>query len=298
MQGDNLAHFLAVIRTPSGLPSDIQWIVAIWFLMIGGCFGSLMNVIIYRWPAGLSIVAPGSRCPRCMHPIRLYDNVPVLSWIVLGARCRDCKAPIPIRYPTVEAVVAVLFFAFFIVDVMDGGADLNNLAVAAPQTYWGIYGLHMLLVCMLVCAALIEIDGKSVPAKLIWPPLLVAVLGTAFWPEMRQSLHFWRLSGILGSMAGMLAGGLGGWLVSLVSSPRVPELTPIFLAFVIGAVVGWLGVSIICLATGIFIWLANIERRMRPNVGGLPASSYLTIATLLFLLYWQFIDEITHGPGA
>ena len=136
------------------------------------------------------------------------------------------------------------------------------------------------------------------PAKLIWPPLLVGVLATAFWPEMRPSLHFWWLTGVLGSVAGLLAGGLGGWLVSLVSSPRVPEWSPISLALVIGAVVGWLGLTMICLFTCIFILCAKIERRVRPKVGGLPASSYLTIATLLFLLYWRLMDETIRRLGA
>src|SRR5437016_14647828 len=83
---------------------------------VGACVGSFLNVCIHRIPADESIVRPGSRCPRCATPIAWHDNVPVLSWLWLGARCRSCRAPIAARYPVVEvatgliAVVALLAF--------------------------------------------------------------------------------------------------------------------------------------------------------------------------------------------
>jgi leader peptidase (prepilin peptidase)/N-methyltransferase len=79
-------------------------------LFLGLLFGSFLNVCISRLPAHESIVKPGSRCPACSHPIRWYDNLPILSWLLLRARCRDCGAPIPWRYPAVE-LAAGLWFA-------------------------------------------------------------------------------------------------------------------------------------------------------------------------------------------
>lgn len=79
----------------------------------GAIVGSFANVCIHRLPRGESVVAPRSRCPRCGTQIRAYDNVPVLSWLLLGGKCRDCAAPIPARYPLVEGAVALLFFASF-----------------------------------------------------------------------------------------------------------------------------------------------------------------------------------------
>lgn len=85
---------------------------ALFFL--GLIFGSFLNVCIYRMPQDLSIVKPRSACPHCGAPIRAYDNIPVLSWIVLRGRCRDCKAPISPRYAMVELLVAILFMGSFL----------------------------------------------------------------------------------------------------------------------------------------------------------------------------------------
>lgn len=77
-------------------------------LLAGACLGSFANVLIHRLPREESVVWPGSRCPKCRKAIAAYDNVPVLSWLVLRGRCRSCRAPISARYPAVEAVVAAL----------------------------------------------------------------------------------------------------------------------------------------------------------------------------------------------
>ena len=77
--------------------------------LFGLAFGSFLNVCIYRLPLGLSIVAPRSACPKCKHPIAFYDNLPVLSWLILRGRCRQCKVRISPRYPLIELLTGVLF---------------------------------------------------------------------------------------------------------------------------------------------------------------------------------------------
>ena len=79
--------------------------------VLGLVVGSFLNVVIARVPAGLSVVSPGSRCPHCGHVLAWYENIPLLSWLVLRARCRQCKAPISARYPAVELLVGLLFTA-------------------------------------------------------------------------------------------------------------------------------------------------------------------------------------------
>ena len=76
---------------------------------LGLLIGSFLNVVVYRIPAGLEVVRPPSACPRCGHRIRPDDNMPVISWLLLRGRCRDCGEPISVRYPLVEAGTAVLF---------------------------------------------------------------------------------------------------------------------------------------------------------------------------------------------
>jgi leader peptidase (prepilin peptidase)/N-methyltransferase len=78
-------------------------------LVLGLLIGSFLNVVIHRVPRGESLIRPGSSCPHCRNPVRARDNVPVLSWLLLRGRCRDCAAPIPRRYPAVEATTGVLF---------------------------------------------------------------------------------------------------------------------------------------------------------------------------------------------
>ena len=75
--------------------------------ILGLSIGSFMNVVVYRVPRSLSVVRPGSKCPSCEHPIGARDNIPLVSWAVLGGKCRHCKAEISVRYPLIEAVFGV-----------------------------------------------------------------------------------------------------------------------------------------------------------------------------------------------
>ena len=81
--------------------------------LLGLVVGSFLNVIVHRLPRDESIAFPGSRCPRCGKPIAAYDNIPVLSWILLAGRCRSCRAPIAVRYPMLELANAILWVAVF-----------------------------------------------------------------------------------------------------------------------------------------------------------------------------------------
>src|SRR5579864_3424899 len=85
------------------------------FFLFGLVFGSFLNVCIYRMPRELSVVRPRSACPACGTPIAAYDNIPVLSWIVLGGKCRHCKAAISPRYAAVELATAILFVVSYLI---------------------------------------------------------------------------------------------------------------------------------------------------------------------------------------
>ena len=98
------------------LPKDLQALQGFFLVMsfvLGTAVGSFANVCISRWPAGLSIVKPRSRCPKCMNEIAWYDNIPLLSWLVLRAKCRHCDQPISAIYPTVELITGLLFLAVY-----------------------------------------------------------------------------------------------------------------------------------------------------------------------------------------
>jgi leader peptidase (prepilin peptidase)/N-methyltransferase len=115
-------------------------------LAFGACIGSFLNVVIYRLPAGLSLIHPPSRCPRCEHPLGKTENVPVLGWLWLRGRCRWCRVPISVRYPSVEAATGVLFcFVFW-------QYQFTLLTVG----YW-------VLISWLVALSMIDFDTRTLP---------------------------------------------------------------------------------------------------------------------------------------
>src|SRR5262245_43680310 len=130
------------------LPATAAQAWPVWGLLFfaGAAVGSFLNVCIYRLPADESVVRPRSRCPRCATPIAWYDNVPILSWLWLGARCRNCRAAITIRYPLVEAATGALA----LLAVWKFGLGLEALVAFA-------FTATLLLITM------IDIDHRFIP---------------------------------------------------------------------------------------------------------------------------------------
>jgi leader peptidase (prepilin peptidase) / N-methyltransferase len=120
--------------------------------VLGALIGSFLNVVIHRVPLGESLVSPGSHCPACDAPVRSFDNVPVLSWVVLRGRCRSCGAPISVRYPAVELLTAASFAAVVAVRGFDDGLWLELPFVA----------------CLIVLAG-IDLDHQLLPNKIVYP---------------------------------------------------------------------------------------------------------------------------------
>jgi leader peptidase (prepilin peptidase)/N-methyltransferase len=127
--------------------------------VLGLAVGSFLNVVVWRVPRGESVVHPPSACPACGHAIRARDNVPVLGWVLLRGRCRDCASPISARYPTVEALTAVLF----VVMALRFGLD----PVLPAYLYLAAVGLAL---------ALIDLDTKRLPDVLTLPSYAVAAV--------------------------------------------------------------------------------------------------------------------------
>jgi leader peptidase (prepilin peptidase)/N-methyltransferase len=130
--------------------------------VLGALIGSFLNVVIWRLPRGESIVTPGSRCPSCRKPLAPFDNVPVLSWLVLGGRCRHCGAPISPRYPIVELLTAAAFAGV----VAARGFDAD-LVVELP------------FVAGLIALAGIDVDHRILPNRIVYPMAVYAVAATA-----------------------------------------------------------------------------------------------------------------------
>src|SRR5919107_4402023 len=130
--------------------------------VLGAVLGSFLNVVIHRVPLGESIVSPGSRCPHCAAPVATYDNVPVVSWLLLRGRCRSCGGPISARYPLVELATALTFAAIVAVRGFDDGL-LLELPFAA---------------CLIALAG-IDLDHKLLPNRIVYPMAAWGAAATA-----------------------------------------------------------------------------------------------------------------------
>jgi leader peptidase (prepilin peptidase) / N-methyltransferase len=130
--------------------------------LFGALVGSFLNVVIHRLPRGESIVSPGSHCPACDSRVRAVDNIPVLSWLVLRGRCRNCGAPISPRYPAVELVTAAAFAAV----VATRGFD---------EDLW----LQLPFVACLIALAGIDLDHQLLPNKIVYPMAAYGLVASA-----------------------------------------------------------------------------------------------------------------------
>ncbi len=156
----------------------------VWITFVGGCVGSFMNVVVYRLPRGQSLLHPGSRCPRCHHSIRWYDNLPVFGWLRLRGHCRDCQTAISPRYPLVEGLMMLIFANQWMQDVSRVATD-DPLGPAVFAFLW-----QMSLMCVLVTAALIDFDGHVLPKSLLIFGGTVPLVMTGVWPSgSAQLLH-------------------------------------------------------------------------------------------------------------
>ncbi|QEC49379.1 prepilin peptidase [Baekduia soli] len=197
--------------------------------LLGLIIGSFLNVVSWRLPRRESLVRPRSKCPGCDTPVRPYDNIPVISWLLLRGRCRGCAERISARYPIVEAITAALYVLV--------------VAVKGDDTLQLVLGL--VLVTFLVPIAVIDLDHKIIPNRLTGPAAILAVaLGAVLEPSHLPeqlaagagALLFFYLPALIHNKGmGMgdvkLAGVLGLYLGRLV----VPAL---FIALILGVVVG------------------------------------------------------------
>lgn len=249
---------------------------AVMFLF-GLLFGSFLNVCIYRLPRGLSVVKPRSACPGCQQMIALYDNIPVLSWIVLGGRCRHCKARISARYALVELLTGALFLVCFV----QFGLTLATLK-------WCVFGFLTLGLIFT------DAETKLLPNKMTLTGLALGVIFSGFVPVKDLASQFlagwapaaldsdssWRLLSLADSVLGALVGasfiygvgeiyfrarGVEGMgfgdvkLMGMVGAFLGVKLTvfTMFAASVVGSLFG--------LCSVLVVWMKRTRRRIARN---------------------------------
>jgi len=232
-------------------------IVGVFGLMIG----SFLNVCIARLPRGESVVSPGSHCPKCNTPIQWYDNIPVLSYLALGAKCRACRAPISVRYPLVEITTAVAFVL---------------QAIAFPDE-------PILLVSRLVFTAMLivlfgtDYDTQRLPNVITLPGIVVGLVFSLFTPP-----------GIVASLIGAALGAgillAVRWIWRKLRGVDAMGLGDVKMLAMIGAFLGWQQVIVVLLLSsvaGAVIGVSLAAAGGRSMQTRLPFGTFLAIAAFV-----------------
>lgn len=289
----------------------LDLIAALWLGFVGACIGSFLNVVAYRMPRGLSVVWKPSHCPKCGHDIRPRDNLPVLGWLLLRGRCRDCGEPISPRYAIVEAAMGLAFFVLAYAELFSGGANLpapladrlgavNSLVVP----HWELivlYAYHATLLSLLMATGLIDQDRQRVPWSMLLFAAIVVTCGLSFerwslYPERTRNIRIDQWKAPLDALLGAIWGA-SAWLVPLaLLRKRTTESTRRFLlnaAIASATIGGFLGLRPV--ARVFALWLGGIlaargwKRATRIHLSPLLI---LWLVTLLHIVFWGRLAKL------
>jgi len=233
--------------------------------VLGSVIGSFLNVCIYRIPAGLSVVFPSSRCPSCDTPIRWYQNIPVLSWFILGGKCATCRAPISFRYPFVEALNGVLYLLV-----------LHEFGLSIAALIYACFASVLLVITF------IDLDYQIIPNALSLPGIVLGFLASFFIPWFS-----W-----FDSLLGILAGGGSLWLVAVVyhalTKTEGMGMGDVKLLAMIGAFLGYkaiLPVVLISSFAGALVGVVGMIMTRRGRKLAIPYGPFLSLGAVLVLLW-------------
>lgn len=242
---------------------------ALMAFVFGSMVGSFLNVCILRMPKDESIAFPGSHCTSCQKPIAWYDNIPILSFLILRARCRHCRAVISWQYPLIEALTGALFVLF-----------LHRFGVS-PK---GILFLYLALV--LLAQGVIDFRYRIIPDLLTLPAIVAALAMSAAFPDIHaQASH---LGGLWVSLKGVLLGGGFLYVVGTVAEWILKKEAmgggDVKLLAAIGGVIGWRGVVWTIFVSALIGSLIGVyDKYVRKGDGYIPYGPFLGLAAFLFM---------------
>ena len=178
--------------------------IIVFFFLFGIVIGSFLNVCITRIPEDLSIVSPGSRCPRCLTPIKPYDNVPVFAWLWLRGKCRNCSLPISPMYPLVELATGLLFVGCYL-----------EFGISQATIKW------LFFICLIIILTVTDLRVRLLPDVITWPGFAAGVLFSAFVPPndgvafllSLRLLHQLPSDHVLGVIEALLGAAFGSFLL-------------------------------------------------------------------------------------
>lgn len=203
--------------------------------ILGLAVGSFLNVVIWRVPRGESIVSPPSGCPACGHRIRWRDNIPVVSWLTLQGRCRDCDKPISLRYPLVEVLTGLLFAGVAAWAVARTPVGLPELPATSLTATLLTLAAFLYLAAISVALTLIDLDTHKLPNKIVLPAYVVG--GALLAASSILSGDWGQLLRAAIAMAVMFV----AYLIMALAYPGGMGLGDVKLAGALGIYLGWLG---------------------------------------------------------
>lgn len=255
--------------------------------IFGTCVGSFLNVCIWRLPRNKSIVIPRSYCPHCQAPIRGYDNIPLISYLVLKGRCRDCGKRISPRYFIVELLSGMIFALFY----FNYHSHPENLFI------------YLLLASALVAITFIDFEHKIIPDMITYPGIVIGLLVSLIVKHQAPFIfsHIPWIDSLIDSLLGVLAGGGILWAIAILSKGGMgggdiklgamigaflgwqDTLLALLLAFFVGAVIG-----IILMLLKLFT-SKSLKAAWKKRKEFIPFGPYLALATLVTILKGQTI---------
>jgi leader peptidase (prepilin peptidase)/N-methyltransferase len=292
---------MELLSTPEFLP----WAVGMTLLAVswGACIGSFLNVCVHRMPRDLSVVKPRSFCPKCGRLIPGYFNIPIISYIMLRAKCAYCKSPIRPRYVLIEAFTALLFLLIWLkTPLLAWGQGLHLIPLAdtlAVPVLW-------LFVSGLIVGTFIDLEYMIIPDSITWGGMLAGLIASFAIPSLQNETN--HTGGLVMSLMGLVVGGGSLWLVSIVGRwifrKDAMGLGDVKLLAAIGAFLGWRAVLFTIMASsllGSIIGVILILCKGRQMSSRIPFGPYLAFAAVLWVLWgpllWQgYINLLTPEP--
>jgi len=267
----------------------IDWYFTFVVFVFGACFGSFLNVCIYRIPAELSVVKPRSRCPKCMTNLSWRDNIPIFGWIMLRGKCRYCEAPIAGRYPAIELLTAILFTLVWLRFPYD--------LLLAP---------YLVLTFGLILGSFVDIDEMWLPDRCTIGGMIAGPIFSFFIPSMHGAES--SLSGLIASLTGMAFGFGLFWAISffgrLILKKDAMGFGDVKLMGALGAFLGFESVIFITFVSsliGAVIGMSLIGLGKEEWQSKIPFGPYIALAAIIWMLggsaLWELYTHWVQGAG-
>ena len=238
--------------------------------MFGTMVGSFLNVCIYRLPKDESVVFPGSHCGACGKPVRWYDNIPVLSYFLLGGKCRDCKVAFAIQYALIEMLTGLIFVLFYQVFALSG-----------------VGFAYLVLALALLVQSMIDVRHKIIPDTITLPGIILGVVLSTAFPALQGSGTWW--GGLSGSVLGVLGGGGFLYFIAVAAEKILKKEAmgggDVKLLAMIGAFLGLRGVAWTIFMGSVLGSFAGIYFKIKKSEDEIPFGPFLGVAACLYIFF-------------